>query len=170
MYKNVVVFVLISLLVYACKQEIKIEFVKAVQTDMGNIKKESANFKTVLAFLNLAEEEFEVKDVILDFKIDGKEMGTILEEKARKVKAHSEFNIPVKYEYETKRILDPNAEPEHLYLIELSGKLTLRDKNGKEIVVPVRHKESYEYKTNKEERIENREERKKRREERKALK
>ena len=165
-----IVFVSVLLLAISCTQEVKVEFVKAAQTEMGNIKKEEANFKTVLVCLNLVEEEFEFKDAILDFKIDGKEIGTIFEEKAKRIRAHSEFTIPIKYNYETKHILDPNEEPEHLYLIELSGKMTLKDKNGKEIVVPIKHKESYEYKTNKEERKDNREERKEERQQRREEK
>lgn len=169
--KNIHYILILSFFIfYACKQEVKVEFVKAAQTEMGNIKKEDANFQTVLVCINLVEEEFEFKDAILDFKIDGKEIGTIFEEKAKRIRAHSEFTIPIKYNYETKNILDPNEEPEHLYLIELSGKITLKDKNGKEIVVPIKHKESYEYKTNKEERKDNRQERKEERKQRKEEK
>lgn len=156
------IFVLATLLAFviSCKQEVKVEFKKATQTQLGNIKKEEANFKTVLVCLNLSEEDFDFKDVVLDFKIDGKEIGTIFEEKTKKIKGHSEFSIPIKYNYETKYILDPNEEPEHLYLVELSGKMTLKDKSGKEFVIPIKHKESYEYKTNKEERKEERQQRK----------
>jgi hypothetical protein len=45
--------------------------------------------------------------------------------------------------------------------------MTLKDKSGKEIVVPIKHKESYEYKTNKEERRDNRQEKKEEKEKRK---
>lgn len=152
----------------------KIDFVKAAQTEMGNLKKESANFWTVLDFINLSEEEFDFKDVVLDFKIDGKEIGTIFLEKAKKIKTHSEFNIPIKYSYETKHGLDPTEKPEHLYLLELSGKMTLKDKSGKEIVVPIKHKKATNTKpTKKKEEIidkERKEEKEKRKEERKKEK
>jgi len=165
--KRLSILIVSVFVLFACTQDPKIEFVKAAQTEMGNLKKENPNFSTVLDFINLSEEEFDFKDVVLDFKIDGKEIGTIFVEKAKKIKTHSEFNIPIKYSYETKHVLDPAEEPEHLYLIELSGKMTLKDKSGKEIVVPIKHKESYEYKTNKEERKDNRQEKKEEKEKRK---
>lgn len=163
-----------TLLFSGCTIERKIEFVKAVGTEMGNIQKETARFRTTLVFLNLTEDEYEVKDVVLDFKIDGKDVGTIFDKNNKKIKPHSEFSIPLKYAYETKDIIGSNEEPEHVYLLEANGNLTCKDKLGNEFQIPVSVKESYDYKTNKEIRIEEKqtkkEERQERREERREEK
>jgi hypothetical protein len=169
MKKMAFVLVCLTFLV-SCKQVTKVEFKKAVEIEMGNIKKEAAIFQATFVFTNLTEEEFSIKSLKLHFKIDGRDIGTIYNEDPKKIRGHSEFDIPIKYTYTTAPVVDNNETPESVYLIELEGNLFLKDKNGKEIVVPVKHKSSYTYKTKKEERLEKKEQRKAEKEQRKAEK
>ena len=168
--KNTVLFLLSFVLLISCEQETKVKFKKATALDMGNIKKAVADFKIVFVFENLTEVEFGIKNLKVHLKIDGKDIGTIFNKDAKKIRGHSEFSIPVKYEYKTESVIADNEAPESIYLIEMEGILTLEDKSGKELKVPVKHKSSYTYKTKKEERIERKEQRKAEKELRKAEK
>ncbi|HMU98274.1 MAG TPA: hypothetical protein PLC61_00140 [Chitinophagales bacterium] len=159
--KKITIIALFSILLFtSCKQETKVEFKKVADIDMGNLKKPIANLLAVFVFENLAEEEFDVRNLKVHLKIDGKDIGTIFNKEAKNVRGHSEFSIPVKYEYKTEPVIGNNEDPENVYLIEMEGVLTLRDKAGKEFEVPLKHKSSYTYKTKKEERKEKREQRK----------
>lgn len=168
--RSFVVFVLCLMLFFSCKQETKVEFKKAADIDMGNIKKANANFKTVFVFENLSNEEFDVKNLKAHLKIDGKDIGTIFNKDVKNIRGHSEFSIPIKYEYKTEPVISANENPENVYLIEIEGILKLKDKAGKEFDIPLKHKSSYTYKTKKEERIEQREQKKAEKKLRKAEK
>lgn len=153
----------------ACTQEIKVEYKKTAEVEIGNLKKDIANFKSTFVFLNLTEEDLVVRELKVNLKIDGKDIGTIYSRDAKAIRGHSEFSIPVKYEFEAAKIVE-NKEPETVYLIELDGKLRVRDKAGKEFDVPIKYKEGYTYKTKKEERLEKKEQKKIEKEKRKAEK
>jgi LEA14-like dessication related protein len=156
-------YVLVSLsailLFGSCAHKSGIEYSKVASIDMGNLKKENARFAAIIAFNNISENPFVVKNLVLDLKIDGKDIGTILVKNPKEVRPNSEFTLETNYMYESGRLLKPGEEPAEVYLIQLEGELTLKDKNGEELTVPVKYKASYAYLTKKEERIEMRRER-----------
>ena len=149
----------------SCVNKNSIQYSKTTGVELGNLKKEDARFNAILVFNNISPDQFVVKDLVLDFKIDGKDIGTILVKNPKDVRPHSEFNVSVDYMYEPSRILKAGEEPSDVYLVELDGDLTLKNNEGKEVTVPVKYKASYAYKTGKEERIEKRKERKARKKE-----
>ncbi len=156
----------------ACKQEQHaIEFVKITDVDLGNLKKENATLNGIAVFRNNSKTAtFIMDDMVLNFSVDGKDIGTIVIKNKRKIDANTEFSVPFSYKYVSGKILDTGNEPAAIYAVQLLGKLNVTD-GAKEESSDVKYAESYEYKTAKEERIEKREEkreaRKERREQRK---
>lgn len=123
-------------------------------------------------FFNLSEESYTLKDLVLDFTIDGKDAGSIVSKSGKTIQPRSEFSIPIQYTYSTAPFVEGGHEPSSTYAVQLIGTITVKDKDGNLIEKPVKFAETYEYLTKKEKRKEAREERKeerrKRREERKA--
>lgn len=155
----------------ACKDEKKdIEFKKIANIDLGNLSKGSAKLRGTVVFMNLSDEEYSLKDLVLDFTIDGKDVGTVVTKMTKKIQPNSEFSVPIEYSYDTKSIKEEGHDPASTYAVELLGDLTVKDTKDKEISTAVKYATTYEYLTKKEIRIEKREERKKRRQERKANK
>lgn len=160
MTKNLLLVLACSLLLVSCVHQSGIEFHKVGVIELGNLKKEQTKLTAILVFNNISDNSFVVKNIVLDLKIDGKDIGTILVKQPKEVRPHSEFSIPVSYAYDTQPIITPGEEPADVYLVQLSGDLTLKDKDGEEVTVAVNYKEPYAYLTKKEERIEKRKERK----------
>ena len=160
MSKNLLFILACSLLLLSCTPQNGVEFNKVASIELGNLKKEQTKLNAILLFNNISENSFVVKNIVLDLKIDGKDIGTILVKQPKEVRAHSEFSIPISYAYDTQPIINPGEEPADVYLVQLSGDLTLKDKNGEEFTVGVSYKEPYAYLTKKEERIDKRKERK----------
>lgn len=160
MNKNLFFVLSASLLLLSCVHQGGVEFNKVGSIELGNLKKEHAKLNAILLFNNISDESFTVKNVVLDLKIDGKDIGTILVKQPKTVRPNSEFSVPVSYVYATGTVLSPGEEPADVYLVQLSGDLTLKDAKGKEVTVAVKYKEPYAYLTKKEERIEKRSERK----------
>lgn len=149
----------------SCKQEQKsIEFVKITDVDLGNLSKNNATIRGIAVFQNHSKNECSIEEMILDFTIDGKSVGTIVSKSNRKINANTEFSVPFEYKYDTEKIVEPGTEPAKIYAVELLGKLNLKNADNLESI-DVKYAESYEYKTAKEERIEKREERKESRKE-----
>lgn len=173
--KKLLYLALTLLLFSACNKDKKsIEFKKIVNLDLGNLAKENATIRATAVFMNITDEEYHLKDLVLDFTIDGKNVGTIVSKTDKVIQPNSEFSIPIKYSYETNAFKLENHEPASTYAIQLLGDLNVKDKNGQDISTKVKFAETYEYLSNKEERIEKREnrreERKRKREERKKEK
>jgi hypothetical protein len=170
--KKIVLYCLVFILFTACQTEKKtIEFKKLVNLELGNLQKENATLRATAVFMNISKEEFHLKDLVLDFSIDGKDVGTIVSKSDKVIQPNSEFSIPIKYSYETKAFILENHEPATTYAIQLLGDLTLKNAKGEDVATKVKYAETYEYLTKKEERVEKREdrkeERKRKREERK---
>lgn len=169
-----IIILLLSVLIFtACESDKKtIEFKKMANLDLGNLSKENATIKATAVFMNLSDEEYNLKDMVLDFTIDGKDVGTIVTKTDKIIKPKSEFSIPVQYSYETSSFVEEGHEPSSNYAVQLLGDLTLKNSKGEEVTAAVKYATTYEYLTKKEIRIEKREtkkeERQKRREERKA--
>ena len=167
-------FILISLLsITSCKQDKKsIEFKTFTKIDLGNISKDNATIHATAAFMNYTDEELNLKDLVLDFSIDGKDVGTIVTKTDKVIKPNSEFSVPVKYTYETKSFVEEGHEPSANYAIQLQGDLTLKNSKNEEVTASVNYSTTYEYLTKKEAREEKREtrkeERQRKREERKS--
>lgn len=166
------IIILLSIFVLtSCKNDKKdIEFKKMANLDLGNLSKENATVRATAVFMNLSEEEYNLKDLVLDFTIDGKDVGTIVTKTDKIIKPKSEFSIPIQYSYETSSFLESGHEPASTYAVQLLGDLTLKNSKGDEITTAVKYAMTYEYLTKKEIRLDKREERKKRREEKKAAK
>ena len=164
--------VLVAVLFFsACKNDKKdIEFKKIANIDLGNLSKGSATLRGTAVFINLSDEEYNLKDLVLDFTIDGKDVGTVVTKMTKKIQPNSEFSVPIEYSYETKSIKEEGHDPASTYAVQLLGDLTIKNTKGEEIGTEVKYASTYEYLTKKEIRIEKREARKKRREERKAEK
>ena len=166
--------VIILLAVFAftsCQEEKKdIEFKKIANLNLGNLSKENAKLQGTAVFMNLSDQEYDLKDMVLDFTIDGKDVGTVVTKITKKIQPNSEFSIPIQYSYETGSFLEAGHEPASTYAIQLLGDLTLKNTKGEEITTAVKYATTYEYLTKKEIRQDKKEERKKRREEKKAAK
>ena len=46
--------------------------------DLGNLSKDNAKLTGFAVFINLTDKILEVKDLILDLSVDGKDIGTIV--------------------------------------------------------------------------------------------
>ena len=162
------------LLTISCKHEEKaIEFSQFANLDLGNLSKDYATLRADAIFMNHSQKAFNLKDVTLDFSIDGKDVGTIVVKKDKVIQPNSEFTIPIKYEYSTKSFLEENHEPSRTYAVQLLGDINFTNENKEEQPsAKIKYASTYEYLTKKEIRIEKREsrkeERQKKREERKA--
>lgn len=175
-----ILFILLATLSFtACKNEEKtIEFKKVVNLNLGNISKENATVTATAVFMNYTDKELNLKDLVLDFTVDGKDVGTIVTKKDIVIAPKAEFSVPIKYPYETSSFKVEGHEPSTTYSVQLSGNLTAKDANNEEFTSSVKYASSYEYltkkeireekrETRKEERQQKREERKHKREERK---
>lgn len=160
MKRNLTLLFLPLLIFTSCVNKSGVEYSKVADVDLGNLKKDNAQFTSIVVFNNISEDSYVVKNLVLDLKIDGNDIGTILTKIPKGVRPHSEFSIDVDYLFETNKIIKAGEGPSDVYLVQLEGDLTLKDNDGQEITVPVKYKASYAYKTNKEERIEKRKERK----------
>ena len=172
-YKTTILILLSILLFSSCKHdENSIEFTKFANLDLGNLSKESATLRADAIFMNHSQNAFNLKDITIDFSIDGKDVGTIVVKKDKVIQPNSEFTIPIKYEYATNSFLEPNHEPSGTYAVQLLGDINFTNENKEEQAAKIKYAMTYEYLTKKEIRIEKREtkkeERQKRREERKA--
>ena len=167
-----IIILLLSVLIFtACESDKKtIEFKKMANLDLGNLSKGNATIKATAVFMNLSEEEYNLKDMVLDFTIDGKDVGTIVTKTDKIIKPKSEFSIPVQYSYETSSFVEEGHEPSSTYAVQLLGDLTLKNSKGEEVTAAVKYATTYEYLTKKEIRLDKREERKKRRQEKKKKK
>jgi len=171
--KKILLLLFTTLTIFSCKQEKKsIEFNKLANLDLGNLSKENATIRGIAVFFNLSEESYILKDMVLDFTIDGKDAGTIVSKTGKSIQPRSEFSIRFQYTYSTASFVNEGHDPSSTYAVQLIGTITVKDKDGNLIEKPVKFAETYEYLTQKEKRKEAREERKeerrKRREERKA--
>ncbi|MBK8352934.1 MAG: hypothetical protein IPL21_15120 [Saprospirales bacterium] len=168
------ILILLSILLFSsCKHdENSIEFTKFANLDLGNLSKESATLRADAIFMNHSQNAFNLKDITIDFSIDGKDVGTIVVKKDKVIQPNSEFTIPIKHEYATNSFLEPNHEPSGTYAVQLLGDINFTNENKEEQAAKIKYAMTYEYLTKKEIRIEKREtkkeERQKRREERKA--
>lgn len=166
--------VIILLAVFAftsCQEDKKdIEFKKIANLNLGNLSKENAKLQGTAVFMNLSDQEYDLKDMVLDFTIDGKDVGTVVTKITKKIQPNSEFSIPIQYSYETGAFVETGHDPASTYAVQLLGDLTLKNTKGEEITTAVKYATTYEYLTKKEIRQDKREERKKRREEKKAAK
>ncbi len=169
-----IILILLSILLFSsCKHDKNpIEFKKMDNLDLGNISKETANLKATAIFFNNSKQSYLLKDVTLDFSIDGKDIGTIVVKNELIIQPNATFSIPIKYNYETNSFINPGHDPSLNYAVEFKGEIIYTNEKGKEAnTADMHYATSYEYLTKKEIRIEKREtrkeERKKRREERK---
>ena len=170
--KNILYFIISIFLFTACKTDKNaIEFKKVNNIDLGNLSKENATMNATVVFINNSDKEFKLKDIVIDFIVDGKDIGTIVTKSNKLIKANDEFSVPIKYTYNTSSFVAKDHEPLGKYELKLTGDLTVLDGNNEEITISINHTSTYEYQTKKEIRVEKREtkkeERQKRREERK---
>ena len=169
--RNLFILLFSALIIVSCNEDKQdIEFKKMVNLDLGNLSKENAKLTATAIFMNLSDQEFDLKDLVLDFTIDGKDVGTVVTKISKKIKPNSEFSIPVQYTYETNSFIEAEHDPATKYTVQLLGDLTLKNTKGEDVMTAVKYATTYEYLTKKEERLEKREERKKKREEKKAAK
>lgn len=163
---------LISILIFiSCNVEQKgVEYKRIGDFDLGNLSKDNAKLTGFAVFINLTDKDLEVKDLILDLSVDGKDIGTIVAKYNKKVAAKAEFSIPFQYNYETSALKTQNHDLNSKYEVILNGNLTLLDTDKKEIHATLKYATSFEYHTKQEirqqNRIDRKEQRKERREER----
>lgn len=153
---------------YACQSDRNgVEFKRIDNFDMGNLSKENAKLKGVAVFTNLSEDNMTIKDMVLDFSVEGKDIGTIVVKSNNKVAAKSEFSIPFQYNYDTDAIKVDGHEPSSTYAVTLKGSLTLLNASKKEIQADLKFSTSYEYLTKQEVRQQKRDDRIEKRKQRK---
>ena len=152
------ILILLSILLFSsCKHdENSIEFTKFANLDLGNLSKESATLRADAIFMNHSQNAFNLKDITIDFSIDGKDVGTIVVKKDKVIQPNSEFTIPIKYEYATNSFLEPNHEPSGTYAVQLLGDINFTNENKEEQAAKIKYAMTYEYLTKKEIRIEKR--------------
>lgn len=162
-----IIIILIGILALtACNEDKEaIEFKKMDNLDLGNLSKENAKLKANAVFVNQSDEVLDLKDMVLDFSVDGKDIGTVVTKITKKIQPNAEFTIPFQYTYETSTFLEAGHDPSGKYTVQFKGNLTLKNSKGEEIITEIKHAAPYEYLTKKEVREENREEKKKTREE-----
>lgn len=148
----------------------QIEFKKIDHFDLGNLSKENTSLKATAYFMNVSEEKCTLKSMVVDLKIDGKDIGTIVTKTNKAIQPNEEFSVPVKYSYETASFIEPGNEASGNYAVSLKGNLIFLNSKNKEISIPVKYESTFEYLTKKKERKENKEERKSRKEERRERK
>ncbi|MBP8192722.1 MAG: hypothetical protein KAX69_03885 [Chitinophagales bacterium] len=169
--QKIVIILLAVFMFTSCQEDKKdIEFKKIANLNLGNLSKENAKLQGTAVFMNLSDQEYDLKDMVLDFTIDGKDVGTVVTKITKKIQPNSEFSIPIQYSYETGAFLEAGHDPASTYAIQLLGDLTLKNSKGEEITTAIKYATTYEYLTKKEIRQDKKEERKKRREEKKAAK
>jgi hypothetical protein len=154
MNKNFLLF--FSLLaMLSCTHERKaIDFKKMANFDLGIITKKTATLHGVAVFTNLTDEELTVKDMVLDFTVDGKDIGTIVVKTKKIIQPKSEFSIPVEYTYDTRRFVEEGSQPADTYAVELLGDLVTKNQKEKETSTAVKFATTYEYLTKREKRLE----------------
>lgn len=163
------IILLLSVFVFmSCAEDKKeIEFSKITDVDLGNLSKENAKLKANAVFVNLSDKEFEVKEMVLEFSVDGKNIGTIVTKTSKKIAAKGEFSIPFQYNYDTEPLVLEGHDPSSQYQVEIKGDLTVKNSAGEEITTAVKYSGQVAYLTKKEIRQEKREERQENREDRK---
>lgn len=170
--KKILIILFTAFMLTACKNEEKIIEFKTIEgIDLGNISKDNATMHATAIFMNSSDKEFNLKDMVLDLIIDGKDVGTIVVKDDKAIKPNAEFSIPIKYTYETASIVEAGHDPSTTYAVQLNGDLNIKDKEGNDVTTALKYATTFEYHTKKEIREEKREtrkeERQKRREERK---
>ena len=149
--KNTIFIILSIFLFTACKTDKNaIEFKKVTNIDLGNLSKENATMNATVVFMNNSDQEFKLKDIVIDLIVDGKDIGTIVTKSNKLIKANDEFSVPIKYTYNTNSFVARDHEPLGKYELKLTGDLTVLDGNNEEITISINHSSSYEYHTKKE--------------------
>lgn len=171
--KKLVLIILVALSFSACNNEQKgLQFKRMTNVDIGNLQKDNATFHATAVFFNQSTDTLTVKDFVLDFIVDGKDVGTIVIKSDKKLMPNSEASIPIKYSYETADIVKDGEQLTKTYSIKLNGDLTAINTKNNEVSSTVTYIESINFVSKKEEREEKREsrkeERQQKREERKA--
>ncbi len=163
--RKIVFGLFLSVLLFAsCSHEKKsIEFKKMANIDLGNLSHETATLHGTAVFMNFSDQEYELKDMVLDFTIDGKDIGTVVTKTKKIIQPNSEFSVPINYTYETTSFIKEGDEPAKSYAVELLGDLTSKDAKGNELGTSVKYATTYDNLTGKEKRIQKREERRERR-------
>ncbi len=163
-----IVFILSLLFtVSACQQDRNnVEFKRVDNLDMGNLSKGDAKLSGTLVFTNLSENDLSVKDIVMDYTVDGKDIGTVVVKSGKKITAKAEFSIPFQYNYNTGALKLQGHDPSAKYAIVLKGKITLLDATNKEVTADIKYSESFEYHTKQEIRQQKRDDRKEQRQER----
>ncbi|MDB5228226.1 MAG: hypothetical protein JWN78_2419 [Bacteroidota bacterium] len=161
MNSRIIILFLSLFALNSCTHEKKtIAFKKIANLDLGNLTKREATLRGTAVFMNLSDQEFNLKDLVLDFTIDGKDIGTVVSKTKKVIKPNSEFSVPIVYSYSTSSVLTEGREPASSYAVELLGDLMTKNSREEEISTPVKFADTYEYLTKKEKRIEKREARK----------
>src|SRR4051812_7685179 len=120
MRKNIFILLLAAVAISSCNHEKRtIEFKKMASVDLGNLAHESATLRGTAVFMNLSDQEYELKDMVLDFTIDGKDVGTVVTKLKKTIQPNSEFSVPISYTYETSSIIKEGDEPAKSYAVEL---------------------------------------------------
>jgi hypothetical protein len=165
--QKIIVFLLVILSLNACQSDRKgVEFKRIDNLDLGNLSKGAAKMKGTAIFTNLSDDNLTIKDMILDFSVDGKDVGTIVTKSNNTVAGKSEFSVPFQYSFDTDALKVEGHDASSTYAVLLKGTLTLLDANKKEVKSELKFSTSYEYKTNKEIRQDKRDDRKEKREQR----
>ena len=159
--KKILLILIAALAFTSCKEDRKtIEFKKIANLDLGNVSKENATLHATAVFMNFSDQEFNLKDLVLDFTVDGKDIGTIVAKSDKMIKPNSEFSVPIKYTYETRSFVEEGHDPSSTYAIQLLGSLNTKDTKNEELATNVKYASTYEYLTKKQIRLEKKESRK----------
>ena len=166
--KKLLVVFSVSIMLFACNNEQKgLQFKSMSDVELGNLQKDNATFHATAVFFNQSEDTLHLKDFVLDFIVDGKDIGNIVTKYDKKILPNKEVSIPIKYSYETADIIKDAAHLSKSYAVQLKGDLTTINTKENEVSTAVSYSESIEFISKKEERIENRENRKEEKENKK---
>ncbi|MCB0506749.1 MAG: hypothetical protein R2739_10500 [Chitinophagales bacterium] len=169
--KKIIYVSILCLFFVACQNDKKtVEFKKVVDVEMGNLSKESAKLSAIAVFMNISQDTFYVKDLVLDYTIDGKDVGTIVTKSNKTIYPNSEFNIPIKYIYETTSFKPEENTATSTFAVQLIGNLNIKNNKGETLSIKVKHAQNYTYIDKKEIRKDKREERRLKRQEKKDSK
>jgi hypothetical protein len=146
------------MLFVSCRHEKKsIEFKKLANLDLGNISRSTATVTGVAVFTNLTDQEYTLKTLVLDFTIDGKDIGTIVMKPKKTIQPNSEFSVPIEYTYNTRSFIQEEEDPASTYAVELLGDLIVKNTKDEELSTTLKFATTYEYLTRREKRMEKRE-------------
>src|SRR5687768_3447087 len=97
MIKKLIILLILPALLSCGGEKNSIQFKKMVNFELGNLERNSATLHGTAVFMNLTDQAYKMKDLVLDFTIDGDDIGTVVIKMNKIIEPKSEFSVPISY-------------------------------------------------------------------------